>query len=52
MTMTLKLVWLDGRQETLTTTSARVLDGVLVVEIGRYEYRHIPLVQLREWTTS
>jgi len=51
MTMTVVLVWLDGREERISTTSAHVRDGVLIVSVDRHEYRHIPLAQLREWRT-
>ena len=47
--MTIVLVWLDKHEERLRTTSALVRDGVLIIAVGRYEYRHIPLTHLREW---
>jgi hypothetical protein len=50
--MTVLLIWLDGREERCLSSIAHVRDGVLVLEVNRGEYRHIPLAQLREWRTD
>jgi hypothetical protein len=50
--MTVLLIWLNGREERCHSSIANVRDGVLILEVNRGEYRHIPLAQLREWRTN
>lgn len=46
---TLVLVWADGTKETVSYVYKSIRSGVMQIEIGRHEWRSIPLVNLREW---
>lgn len=51
---TVTIVWLDGTTETVSCHRAYPSrdNGYLIIEVGRYEYRHIPFTALREWRTD
>ena len=46
------LRWASGSTERVSVIASWVRDGTLVLEISRYEYRHIPLTALKEWTVE
>ena len=47
------VVWLDLSTEDIHVTGyPRITDGVLRLEIYRYDYRYIPLTSIREYTVT
>ena len=46
------LHWASGSTERVNVVGHWVKDGTLVLEISRYEFRHIPLTALKEWTVE
>jgi hypothetical protein len=46
------LRWASGSTEYVNVIASWVRDGCLVLEVSRFEYRHIPLTALKEWTVE